>query len=42
VWLNTCIQIGLIVGIAGALKAIQRMSIRRRVPLPSAPLPLAA
>jgi hypothetical protein len=42
VGINTLIQIGLIVGIAGALKAIQRMPFPRRVSLASLPPPLAA
>jgi hypothetical protein len=39
-WINTIIQIALILGIAGALKAIQLMPLRRRLtPVPQ-PLPV--
>ena len=38
VWINTIIQIALILGIAGALKAIQLMPLRRRLTPVAQPL----
>ena len=41
-WINTVMQILLIVGIAVALKAINRVPARRRVPIQPQVQPLAA
>jgi peptidoglycan/LPS O-acetylase OafA/YrhL len=41
-WINTIMQVLLIVGIAAALKAINRVPVRRRMPIQPQVQPVAA